>query len=82
MYDSEMRRIYIMDVFGKLAVILESESWVELGRVENVLGFDERRNELYQSAYDSELFDGYGLVAKEIPDRWELIEMAKAVVGQ
>ena len=70
----------LLDVSGKEAVILDSESWTELGRVENMLGFDEQRSELYLKAYDSKVFGGYGLVAKEVPDRWELIDIAKAVV--
>lgn len=79
--DGNGRRVVLIDTATNKGVLLDRESWTELGRFDNACAYDPGRDELYCLGYQEE--NGrYALQRRRIPDLWELIDIVKDSVGK
>lgn len=83
--DEENGRLYVTDCYLSdncpNGICIDMTSWEKLGEIENMLCFDAARGKLYRTDY-LEALDDFGLVLTDIPAAAELIELAKAALGE
>lgn len=71
--DERNNRVYIIDSNIHLGLCLDYESWIELGRINNVYAYDPTNNELYY-------FNNNGIFARHMPSLQEIIDIGLAIL--